>query len=135
MSADAQPPIGTPRQASTGIAKLLGSVVNVGRDILARRRQVAAQAPSDDLVVKCQQLLHHRGEASGLALACEVITDYQQLNDAHRVLFFEALARDFDVSVNAIVSAADHYKNDPQADQLVALAKPLKPLESSYFAE
>ena len=88
MSADAQPPIGTPRQASTGLGKLLGSVVSVGRDILARRRQVAAQAPSDDLAGKCQQLLHHRGEASGLALACEVIADYQQLNDANKVLFF-----------------------------------------------
>ena len=113
MSADAQPPTGTPRQASTGLGKLLGSVVSVGRDILARRRQVAAQAPSDDLAGKCQQLLHHRGEASGLALACEVIADYQQLNDANKVLFFEALARDFDVSADAILGAADDYKNDP----------------------
>ena len=126
MSSDAQPPIGTPRQASTGLGKLLGSVVSAGRDILARRRQVAAQAPSDDLAGKCQQLLHHRGEASGLALACEVIADYQQLNYANKVLFFEALARDFDVSADAILGAADDYKNDPQADQLVALTKAIE---------
>ena len=123
---DAQLPIGTPRQASSGLGRLLISVVNAGRDILTRRRQVAAQAPSDDLTDKCQQLLHHRGEASGLALACEVIADYQQLNDANKLLFFVALARDFDVSADAILGAADDYKNAPQADQLIALAKAIE---------
>ena len=42
---------------------------------------------------KSKQLIHHRGEASGLALACEVVSDYQALDDANRRLFFQALAR------------------------------------------
>ena len=67
MSADAQPPIEAQGQSGSGLAGLLGSVISAGKGILARRRQAAAEAPSGDLLAKCQQLLHHRGEASGLA--------------------------------------------------------------------
>ena len=68
MSANAQPPIEAQRQSVTGLAGLLGSVISAGKGILARRRQATAEAPSGDLLAKCRQLLHHRGEASGLAL-------------------------------------------------------------------
>ncbi len=123
MSADAQPPIEAQRESATGLAGLLGSVINAGRGILARRRQATAQAPSGDLLAKCKQLLHHRGEASGLALACEVIADYQALDGANQLLFFEALAREFDADSDAVVTAAGHYKANPNPDQLAALAR------------
>ena len=123
MSADAQPPIEAQRESTTGLAGLLGSVINAGRGILARRRQATAQAPSGDLLAKCKQLLHHRGEASGLALACEVIADYQALDIANQLLFFEALAREFDADSDAIVTAAGHYKANPSPDQLATLAR------------
>ena len=88
MSADMRRPIERERQSSLGLAGLLGSVISAGKGILARRRQAATEAPSGDLLTKCKQLLHHRGEASGLALASEVIADYQALDDANRELFF-----------------------------------------------
>jgi len=75
-----------------GFSGLFGSVISAGRDILERRRQNALEAPSSDLLAKSKQLIHHRGEASGLALACEVVADYQALDDDNRRLFFEALA-------------------------------------------
>ena len=115
MSADAQPPIEAKQNPAHGLAGLLGSVINAGRGILARRRQATAQAPSGDLLAKCKQLLHHRGEASGLALACEVIADYQALDGANQLLFFEALAREFDADSDAIVTAAGHYKANPSS--------------------
>ena len=123
MSADAQPPIEAQRQSGTGLAGLLGSVVSAGKGILARRRQAAAKAPSGDLLAKCQQLLHHRGEASGLALACEVIADYQALDDANQTLFFEALGDAFDPDPEGIIAAADAYKKDPSDEQLTVLSK------------
>ena len=92
MSADAQPPIEAQGQSGSGLAGLLGSVISAGKGILARRRQAAAEAPSGDLLAKCQQLLHHRGEASGLALACEVMADYQALDDANQTLFLRRWA-------------------------------------------
>ena len=65
MSADAQPPIEAQRQSGTGLAGLLGSVINAGKGILARRRQAAAEAPSGDLLAKCRPLLPPRGQAPG----------------------------------------------------------------------
>ena len=41
MSADAQPPIEAQRQSGTGLAGLLGSVINAGKGILARCRRAA----------------------------------------------------------------------------------------------
>jgi len=123
MSADAQPPIDAKRKSATGLAGLLGSVINAGKDILARRRQAAAEAASGDLLAKCRQLLHHRGEASGLALACEVIADYQALDETNQLLFFESLARDFAVVAADIINAAERYKHQPSPAHLSALTK------------
>ena len=123
MSADMQSPIKSQRHSGTGLAGLLGSVISAGKDILARRRQAATEAPSGDLLTKCKQLLHHRGEASGLALASEVIADYQALDDANRALFFDALARDFDAPSEAVIEAAEQYKKEPTPDHLTGLAK------------
>ncbi len=123
MSADMQSPIKSQRQSGTGLSGLLGSVISAGKDILARRRQAATEAPSGDLLTKCKQLLHHRGEASGLALASEVIADYQALDDANTALFFDALARDFDASSEAIIAAAEKYKKEPIPAHLTSLAK------------
>lgn len=126
MSADAQPPIKAQRQSGSGLTGLLGSVISAGKDILARRRQAAAQAPSGDLLAKCRQLLHHRGEASGLALACEVIADYQALDTANQTLFFQALAKTFDADPEGIIAAADAYKADPSTEQLTTLARAIE---------
>ena len=126
MSADAQPPIEAQRQSGSGLAGLLGSVISAGKGILARRRQAAAEAPSGDLLAKCRQLLHHRGEASGLALACEVIADFQALDDANQTLFFEALAHAFDADHEGIVSATDAYRANPSSEQLATLAKAIE---------
>ena len=126
MSAEAQPPIEAQGQSGSGLAGLLGSVISAGKGILARRRQAAAEAPSGDLLAKCQQLLHHRGEASGLALACEVIADYQALDDANQTLFFDALGDAFDPDPAGIAAAADAYKTDPSTEQLTTLSKAIE---------
>ena len=126
MSADAQPPIEAQRQSVTGLAGLLGSVISAGKGILSRRRQAAAEAPSGDLLAKCQELLHHRGEASGLALACEVISDYQALDAANRTLFFEALGDAFDADPQRIIAAANAYKTNRSNEQLTALGKAIE---------
>lgn len=109
--------------SSGGLSGLLSSVISAGRDILARRRQNSLEAPSSDLLAKSKQLIHHRGEASGLALAYEVVADYQALDDANRLLFFEALADDFSADSDAVLAAADGYKRNPTEANLSALAR------------
>ncbi len=112
------------QESSTGgLSGLLSSVISAGRDILARRRQNSLEAPSSDLLAKSKQLIHHRGEASGLALAYEVVADYQALDDANRLLFFEALADDFSADSDAVLAAADGYKRNPTEANLSALSR------------
>ena len=112
------------QESSTGgLSGLLSSVISAGRDILARRRQNSLEAPSSDLLAKSKQLIHHRGEASGLALAYEVVADYQALDDANRLLFFEALANDFSADSDAVLAAADGYKRNPTEANLSALSR------------
>ena len=111
------------RLSGAGLSGLLSSVISAGRDILARRRQNALEAPSSDLLAKSKQLIHHRGEASGLALAYEVVADYQALDDANRLLFFEALADDFSADSEAVLAAADGYKRNPTEANLSALSR------------
>ena len=55
----------------TTLGRTLNSVMEVGREILAKRRAAAPAPPNSAgaLVALCQELLEHRGEASGLALA------------------------------------------------------------------
>ena len=121
----------TEQQASTtskahhpsSFAGLLTSVINAGRDILDRRRKSTEEAPSGDLLAKCHQLIHHRGEASGLALACEVIADYQALDQSNQLLFFQALAQEFSADREAILTAAEDFESNPDSDQLAALVK------------
>ena len=112
------------QESSTGgLSGLLSSVISAGRDILARRRQNSLEAPSSDLLAKSKQLIHHRGEASGLALAYEVVADYQALDEANRLLFFEALADDFSADSDAVLAAADGYKRNPTEANLSALSR------------
>ena len=111
------------RLSGVGLSGLLSSVISAGRDILARRRQNALEAPSSDLLAKSKQLIHHRGEASGLALACEVVADYQALDSANRHLFFEALADDFSADSDAVLAAAERYKLDPSESNLANLSR------------
>ena len=111
------------RLSGAGLSGLLSSVISAGRDILARRRQNALDAPSSDLLAKSKELIHHRGEASGLALACEVVADYQALDSANRHLFFEALADDFSADSDAVLAAAERYKLDPSESNLANLSR------------
>jgi malonyl-CoA decarboxylase len=106
------------------LGRIVGSVVDAGRDILANRRQHAKlSAPSAELVAQCRELLEHRGEASGLALASEICDRLQTLAEAERPNFFECLATEFDVDDGDIFEASAHYREEPSFDHLTALAK------------
>ena len=107
----------------TGLGRIVGSVVDAGRDILAKRRQAAAEKEPLDLAAQCHLLLEHRGEASGLALAAEINDDYMNLDQEHRLAFFRSLANDFEVNSDEILAAAEAYKTSPDHDNLAAITR------------
>jgi len=75
--------------------ELLQTISERGRALLARDRRADASARSESLVELCEDLLSRRGEASGVALAREILTRYAALTTGPRIAFFEALAERF----------------------------------------
>ena len=107
----------------TTLGRTLNSVMEAGREILARRR-LAQPAPPNSaaaLVALCQDLLQHRGEASGLALANEIAAGYRQLAESARMEFFSSLADEFEVDSAAILAATEQYREDSSLENLWAL--------------
>ncbi|HME29171.1 MAG TPA: malonyl-CoA decarboxylase N-terminal domain-containing protein, partial [Pseudolabrys sp.] len=75
--------------------ELLQTISERGRALLSRDRRGAASARSESLVELCEDLLSGRGEASGVALAREILGRYATLTTGPRIAFFEALAQRF----------------------------------------
>ncbi len=81
---------------SAFFSDLMASIAERGRSVLkltAWPRDAANRA--DSLADMCAALLTGRGEASGLALASEILARYRALSDAERPVFFRALADGF----------------------------------------
>jgi malonyl-CoA decarboxylase len=77
--------------------EMLNSITERGRALLdrTRDRRGGAAARSETLTELCEELLTGRGEASGTALASEILAKYSGLTTGPRIAFFEALATRF----------------------------------------
>jgi len=135
---DDKSPLDEPAPAAgtmTALGRTLGSVLEAGREILARRRRngVAVNGTAPALAQACRELLQHRGEASGLALASEITAGYWRLPQDARPAFFTVLARDFDVDPAAVLAAADRYRETPDPDSLGNLARAVEAPRQRLF--
>src|SRR5437588_1642646 len=108
---------------------MLQSIAERGRALIDRtrdRRGVAEQR-SANLAQLCEDLLSGRGEASGVALAREILTRYGELKTGPRIAFFEALANRFGpdrARLSAAVSAWLAAQSDAHAASLHRAAEP-----------
>ena len=74
---------------------LLASISERGRTLLRRGGSPDTSEDASDLIELCEALLSGRGEASGTAIAREVLDCYRRLDAAGRLSFFETLTRDY----------------------------------------
>lgn len=93
--------------------ELLQTISERGRALLARDRRGEASARSESLVELCEGLLSGRGEASGVALAREILTRYNTLTIGPRIAFFEALAQRFSTDAARMQQAIDAWRASP----------------------
>ena len=94
--------------------EMLNSITERGRALLDRtrdRRDVAA-ARSESLIDLCEELLSGRGEASGVALAGEILEKYAGLTTGPRIAFFEALATRFGPDREALDAAIKAWQTE-----------------------
>ncbi len=76
-------------------SEMLQSIAERSRALIKRERREPAHERSAGLVELCEALLSGRGEASGVALAQEILVRYADLTTGPRIAFFEALATTF----------------------------------------
>ena len=95
--------------------EMLNSITERGRALLdlTRDRRGNAAARSDSLIDLCEELLSGRGEASGVALAGEILTKYAALTIGPRIAFFEALATRFGPDRDALDAAISAWQVAP----------------------
>ncbi|HEY5280247.1 MAG TPA: malonyl-CoA decarboxylase [Pseudolabrys sp.] len=93
--------------------ELLQTISDRGRALLNRERRGQDPLRSESLIELCEDLLSGRGEASGVALAREILTRYAEVRTGPRVAFFEALAQRFGTDGERLDKAVAAWKEAP----------------------
>src|SRR5579885_2771547 len=111
--------------------ELLQAISERGRSLLhrarARERRDTLTETTENLADLCEELLSNRGEASGVALAREILARYDDLSIGPRIAFFEALATRFGADHTRINAAIEAWRNKPSdvaAAELHAATEP-----------
>jgi malonyl-CoA decarboxylase len=92
---------------------MLQTIADRGRALMARDRRPPSEQLSANLVDLCEQLLSGRGEASGVALASEILTRYEELTSGSRIAFFESLASKFGPDHQRLAAAIETWRAGP----------------------
>src|ERR1043166_5328610 len=92
---------------------LLSMISERGRTLLRRGEPSVARQDAAELLELCKALLSGRGEATGTAMAREVLDRYHDLDDDGRRSFFEALARDFGPDRDKLAEAIKTWQAQP----------------------
>jgi len=106
---------------------LLGSIADRGRALLDRSSRLTGATKAATLVERCEDLLSGRGEASGVALATDILDRYARMKTGERIAFFEALAETFGVDrprLEAAIEAYGRTGSDASVAELHAASEP-----------
>ncbi|MXN65816.1 MCD, Malonyl-CoA decarboxylase MCD [Stappia sp. GBMRC 2046] len=97
--------------------EMLSSIAEQGRSLLERRRDRSASGRAVGDI--CEALLSGRGEASGVALAGDVLASYRALSEEARTEFFEELFTRFGTDREEIERLAREIAQNPGDEKLV----------------
>ena len=109
--------------------ELLQSITERGRALLdrTRERRESAEERYTSLVELCEELLSGRGEASGVALAREILSHYAELTSGPRIAFFEALAHRFGPDHGKLDTAIAAWRANPSDDTATRVHRAAEP--------
>lgn len=86
------------------------SIADAGRDLVRGRWSGRRRPSAADL---CRDLMSTRGEASGAALARELVAACAGMGDTARLAFFKLLAEDYGPNLDAVAAALETYRDQP----------------------
>jgi malonyl-CoA decarboxylase len=115
---------------SLWLERVIDSVADRGRDLLSLRGNDKSASGVEKL---CLALLSEKGEASGTALARELVIQYEGMTSDERIAFFEMLFGRFGPDEDAIIRAADEFKTSRELDSYLALSKVMEPARQKLF--
>jgi len=107
------------------LSDLLQSIAERGRGLLGRR--VALPRAATDLGALCDDLLSRRGEASGVALAQEILLRWAALDRDGRRDFLLMLGRRFGADRGRLAAAIIAYETDPSDATVLDLHRAAEP--------
>jgi malonyl-CoA decarboxylase len=114
--------------------ELLQTIAERGRALIgARERRGTDATRSESLVELCEHLLSGRGEASGVALAREILGRYADLRTGPRIAFFEALAERFGPDTEKMEVAVAAWKEKPSDATAAAVHAASEPRRQELF--
>src|ERR1700753_3501954 len=99
--------------ANAFFSDLLSTISERGRSLLRRGDATDGKEDASDLIELCEALLSGRGEATGTAMAREVLDRYHELDTNARLVFFETLARDFGPDRGKLAKAIEAWQAQP----------------------
>jgi malonyl-CoA decarboxylase len=113
------------------LQELLSTIADQGRALLPRSLFGAgAEADVEELA---RVLISGRGEASGVAIAAELLDRYAQLDAEDRLTFFRFLATELRPDATRVAEAAQAYLDDPGDVTLARLQKTLDSPRLEFF--
>src|SRR5450759_1749409 len=95
---------------------LLTSISERGRTLLRRAGSSDGKQDASDLIELCEARLSGQGEASGTAMARDVLDRYHNLDEAGRLSFFETLAHKFGPDREKLAQAIETWRAQPTDD-------------------
>jgi malonyl-CoA decarboxylase len=114
--------------------ELLQTIAERGRSLIDRTRdRRGSEARSQNLIELCEEVLSGRGEASGVALAREILTQYADLITGPRIAFFEALAHQFGSDRDRIAAAIAAWQREPTEEAVRELHAAAEPRRQELF--
>jgi malonyl-CoA decarboxylase len=112
---------------------LLTSISERGRSLLRRAGSSDHREDASELIELCEALLSGRGEASGTAMAREVLDRYHHLDEAGRLSFFATLARAYGPDREKLAQAIEAWRAQPNDDDASDLHFASEPRRQELF--
>ncbi len=113
--------------------RVVDSVADRGREML---KLSPTGDPIERIGEQCRALMSSAGQASGLALAREVVRTFESMSAEARLAFFEMLQHEFGPRRDAILDAADAYRDaseDQASEAFIRLSEAVEPPRQELF--
>ncbi|MFP4469609.1 MAG: malonyl-CoA decarboxylase [Bacteroidales bacterium] len=111
---------------------LVDSIADAGEKFLDLRRVRGRSI--NNLLNLCDDLISHKGVASGIALAREVIKRYKALENKEKLAFFQELNRRMTPDLKMIKTSAEAFINKPDERTLAMLSEQMKSNRRKLFS-